>query len=301
MRPGRRAKTRSPTPPTVVVTGVSTGIGLATARRLLLDGYEVFGSVRTEADCRQLQLDLGPSFTPLLLDVTEESTVLQAAAAVAEALADRALNGLVNNAGIVIAGPSLELPLEAFRRQFEVNLFGQIAVTRAFLPLLARKGGEHAGSKNRIVNMSSVSGRFASPFLAPYAASKFALEAWSDSLRRELLLASLPVDVIIIAPASIRTPIWDKAAAEDPGIYSTTPYGVSLAALAAYAIDEGRRGFHPQRVAETVLAALSARHPKARYHAGGQLSPMAKLFPRLPRRFMDWLISRRFQNGMDPR
>src|SRR5258708_33287478 len=181
----------------VVATGASTGIGEACALRLDRRGFHVFAGVRREVDGGALKQKASGRLTPILLDVTDASSIKSAAAAVAASLDEEGLSGLVNNAGIAIAGPLEFLPIDELRRQFEVNVIGQIAVTQAFLPLL-RKG------HGRIVNMGSISGRLAFPLLGPYAASKFALRALTTALRMELRPWGIPVS--IIEPSGIATP-----------------------------------------------------------------------------------------------
>lgn len=279
--------------PTAVVTGVSSGIGAATVSLLLGRGYRVFGSVRSKADRKQAIHDFGPGFVPLLFDVTDEKAILVAAGLVGDAIQGRRLDVLVNNAGIAIAGPSLELPLDDIRHQFEVNLFGQIAVTRHFVPLLARPAAANRQRSARIVNMSSVSGRVAWPFLAPYAASKHALEAWSDSLRRELLLAGLDIDVSVVAPGPIRTAIWDKGSRQDRTPYAASPYAAALDRFAAFAAQQVETAEAPERVARLVLKAIVARRPKPRYQA--TRNPLASaLLPCLPKRTLDRMVTKRF-------
>ena len=192
----------------VVVTGSSTGIGWGTAKVLIAHGFRVFGSVRKTADAERLAAEFGDRFVPLLFDVTDQAAVKAAAAQVRAALAGEKLAGLVNNAGVAVAGPLLELPIEEFRHQIDVNLTGVVIATQAFTPLV---GTDRTlkGDPGRIVNISSVGGKNAVPFLAPYAASKFALEGLSESLRRELL--PFGIDVIIVAPCAVATPIWNKA------------------------------------------------------------------------------------------
>src|SRR5215469_18875207 len=186
----------------VIITGASTGIGEACALRLVSRGFRVFAGVRKELDGGALKQKASDRLTPIILDVTDAASIKSAAAAVAEALGGEGLSGLVNNAGIAIAGPLEFLPIDELRNQFEVNVIGQIAVTQAFLPLL-RKG------HGRIVNMGSIAGKSALPFIGPYCASKFALEALTDSLRMELLPWNIPVS--IIEPAYVTTPIWQKS------------------------------------------------------------------------------------------
>jgi len=181
----------------VVIAGASTGIGWATAKLLLDRGLRVFGSVRRQADADRLKATFGTNFTPLLFDVTDETAILAGAREVRAALGGGTLAGLVNNAGIGITGPVLELSAGEFRRQMEVNLIGPIMATQAFAPLL---GADRSvtGPKGRIVMISSVSGKKGFPFISAYTASKHAIEGLSESLRREMMLFG--IDVIIVAP-----------------------------------------------------------------------------------------------------
>jgi NAD(P)-dependent dehydrogenase (short-subunit alcohol dehydrogenase family) len=213
----------------VVVTGTSTGIGWGTAKVLIARGFRVFGSVRKKVDAERLAAEFGPAFVPLVFDVTDEDAVGLAAARVGDVLAGEKLFGLVNNAGIAVAGPLLELPLGDFRQQIDTNLIGVVIATKAFGPLL---GTDRTlkGPPGRIVNISSVGGKNAMPFLAPYAASKFALEGLSEGLRRELL--AFGIDVIVVAPGAVATPIWAKAEQVDVTPYLDTPYGAALEAHA---------------------------------------------------------------------
>ena len=260
----------------VVVTGASTGIGYAIAQLLAREGFHVFAGVRRMDDADRLVEEIGDEVTPLVFDVTDPQGVADAARDVGERLGDTTLAGLVNNAGIATAGPLLHQPIEEFRRQIEVNLITQVAVIQAFAPLL---GADRArkGEPGRIVNMSSVAGRIAAPFLGAYAASKHALEAVSDSLRRELLLYG--VDVIVIEPGSVATPIWDKAESADYTPYFGTDYKDSVTRLRARALKEGRAGFPPERIAASVLRALVAPKPPTR-------------IPVVPGRFQNWIMPR---------
>lgn len=261
-------------PPTVVVTGASTGIGLATARVLVRHGAQVFGSVRRESDAERLRAELGARFTPLVFDVTDPAAVRAAVPAVASALEGQTLWGLVNNAGIAVGGPLLHQPLDEFRRHLEVNVIGVLAAVQAFAPLL---GSDRArsGAPGRIVNISSVSGRISAPFLGAYAASKRALEGMSHSLRRELLLFG--IDVILINPGSVATPIWDKAEEEGASRYADTEYGPLLSRFLTAALRSGRNGLPAEAVGETVWTALTVRRPRTFY-------------PVVRQRLLDWTI-----------
>jgi len=258
-------------------------------------GFRVFGSVRKQSDAERLQAELGERFSPLIFDVTDAAAIAHAAAEVRVALAGGRLWGLVNNAGIAVAGPLLEASADEFRQQLEVNLVAPMIVIKAFAPLL---GADRTltGPPGRIVNISSVGGRFAAPFVGLYAASKHGLEGLSDSLRRELMLYG--IDVIIVAPGSVATPIWDKAEQIDLAPYQTSPYFEIIKRFRDYMIAEGRKGWPPERLGEVVCEALTAPRPKARY------SPVAGRFqnwtlPRmLPTRVVDRIIARTF--GLRP-
>ncbi len=246
----------------VVVTGVSTGIGWGAVKVLVARGFHVFGSVRKQADGDRLRAEFGDAFTPLLFDVTDEAAVRAGARQVEAALAGRTLAGLVNNAGIAVAGPLLHLPVEDFRNQMEVNVTAMVTVIQAFAPLL---GAESPARKDpgRIVNISSVGGKTANPFMGPYCASKFAVEGLSESLRRELL--PFGVDVVIIAPGAVATPIWSKAEDLEIKAYANTVYAGPLARLQAYMQGLGASGLPPERIGEAIHTALTTAKPKVRY------------------------------------
>lgn len=280
--------------PAVVVTGISTGIGAATARLLAERGCHVFGSVRRSEDAEPLRQQLsshGDRFTPIIFDVTDAAAVQRAAATVRDALGGRRLLGLVNNAGIAMGGPLALQPLDEVRAQLEVNVLGALATTQAFLPLLGTDESL-TGPPGRIVNIGSVTGRIGPPFLGAYAGTKHALEGMSESLRRELLATG--IDVVIVAPGSIATPIWDKA--EDAyklGAYAAGEYAEPLRRFVQRVIKDGRHGLPAERVAEVVYRALTTAKPRVRYAVVPR--PLMNWFlPRvLPRRMVDRLIGSR--------
>ncbi len=245
----------------VVITGVSSGIGQATTAELVAHGYHVLGSVRRPDDARPLQERFGDHFTALTFDVTDQEAVRRSAEAAGALLGERSLAGLVNNAGIAVPGPLMYLSLDDYRHQFEVNVLGVIAVTQAFLPLLGAR--DAAPAPGRIINISSVSGQLALPFFSPYAASKHALEAISHSLRRELMLYG--IDVIIVGPGSVRTPIWDKAAQIDTSPFEDTVYGPFLRRAQQMAVSHGRNSMPVDRVARVIRQALESPRPRVRY------------------------------------
>ena len=246
----------------VVITGVSTGIGYATAAELIERGMHVFGTVRTQEDADRVRAGLGDAFTPLLMDVTGEDSIQAAARTVADAVGDRGILGLVNNAGIAVGGPLMHLPVDELRRQFEVNVFGAISVTQAFLPLLgAYRDAPHP--PGRIVNISSVSAHTVYPFVGPYAASKHALEALSHALRRELMLYG--VDVILVVAGAVDTPIWGKMGDEEMARYADTDFAQAGAQARETAVGMGGQGMPASRVAGAIHEALTAQKPKTTY------------------------------------
>jgi NAD(P)-dependent dehydrogenase (short-subunit alcohol dehydrogenase family) len=274
--------------PSVVVTGASTGIGRATVRVLAARGFHVFGSVRRDEDARSLVEEFGDGVSPLVFDVTDEPAVRRAAAEVGARLGDAVLAGLVNNAGIAVAGPLMHIAPDDLRRQFEVNTIAPIVVAQAFLPLLGARNPP-PDRPGRIVNISSVSGRTAFPFVGPYSGSKFALEGLSEALRRELMLYG--IDVIVVGPGTIATPIWDKARELDAGLFGQTDYLPALRVTREVLIDQGPHGLPADAVGEIVHRALTDPRPKVRY--GIAPNPVQILLGRLlPKRLLDRIIAR---------
>ncbi|QRN93590.1 SDR family oxidoreductase [Archangium violaceum] len=280
----------------VLITGVSTGMGRAAAEYLVARGYRVFGSVRRAEDARALRERLGDNFTPLLFDVADEAAVKAGLAQVTEALAGAGLDALVNNAGMAVSGPLMYLSAEDLRRQFDVNVFGLMNVTRAALPLLGAREG-HTHPPGRILNISSVGGRLAFPFLGAYTSSKHALEALSDTLRRELRIWG--IDVIVLQPGSVRTEIWDKAEAQDLSPYARTPYGPILEKFREFFIAQGRKGLAPEVMARLIQHVIETPRPKARYAAVPDYVS-GWVLPRLmPDRWLDALVGK--QLGLERR
>jgi NAD(P)-dependent dehydrogenase (short-subunit alcohol dehydrogenase family) len=276
---------------TVVITGASTGIGRACALRLERMGMQVFAGVRKASDGEALA-EGRPRITPLIIDVTDAGTIAKAQATVTDAVGPRGLAGLVNNAGIGVGGPLEFVPLDEMRRQFEVNVFGQLAVTQAFLPLLRKATG-------RIVNIGSIGGRLASPFIGPYSASKFAMEALTDALRIEL--RPWKIDVMIVEPGSIATNIWDKAKTTTVELErDMTPeakalYGNSIDAVKAFIADAEKRAIPADRVAKSVAHALTSKRPKTRYLVGTDARLQAALATVAPDRVVDAVIARQLK------
>jgi NAD(P)-dependent dehydrogenase (short-subunit alcohol dehydrogenase family) len=277
----------------VVITGASTGIGRACALRLDAMGFRVYAGVRKPADGESLAQGR-PRITPVLLDVTDSATIASAKETVASEAGERGLAGLVNNAGIGVGGPLEFVPLDEMRRQFEVNVFGQLAVTQAFLPMLRQ-------AKGRIVNIGSIGGRLASPFIAPYSASKFAMEALTDALRIEL--RPWGIDVMIVEPGSIATSIWDKAKTSTADLErdmtdeARALYGNAIDAVRTFVEDAEKRAIPADAVAKFVAHALTSKRPKTRYLVGRDARLQAALATVAPDRVIDSLIARRLNIG----
>jgi NAD(P)-dependent dehydrogenase (short-subunit alcohol dehydrogenase family) len=274
---------------TVVVTGASSGIGEACTLHLERLGFQVFAGVRNAADGERLRSESSGNVIPISIDVTDQESIRTAAARVQEATGDRGLAGLVNNAGIAISGPLEFIPIDELRKQLEVNLVGQVAVTQAFVALL-RKG------RGRVVNISSIGGRIALPFAGPYAASKFGIEAISDSLRREL--RPWGIEVSVIEPGSVATKIWEKGTAKARELSENLPpegqelYGGMIAKMQKLAAETAARGIPPEEVAKDVAHALTASKPKTRYLVGRDAKMRARVSGLVSDRTFDRLIAR---------
>ncbi len=249
----------------VVITGVSTGIGLACAIRLSKAGYHVFGSVRKQADADHVQQLIGDRFTPLFFDVTQIDQIQIAVAKVKDALQGQPLTALINNAGIALGGPLLEIPLQTLRDQMEVNVVGLLGVTQSFASLLGAdlKGDQPIEKPGKIINIGSVSGVRAMPFVGPYTASKFALEGLNDSLRMELL--PYGIDVILVQPGPIKTAIWDKAPTPEKHEYQDSPYQNGLKRFYHLFVKFGYQGLDPDEIAKVVETAIEKKSPCPRY------------------------------------
>lgn len=274
----------------ILVTGASSGIGYGIVQEFANCGYQVFGSVRQPQDTEQL-VKVGTNVTPLLFDVTDLAAIQQAVKTVEAIAADSGLAGLINNAGIATSGPLMHQPLDEIRYQFEVNVIGQIAVTQAFLPLLGTR--KQLGQKpGRIINISSVAGKMAPPFIGAYVGSKHALEGISHSLRREL--QPYGIDVIIIGPGAVNTPIWDKESAQNTNPYAETDYAESIRLFQNTFVSQGKRGYSPIIVGQFVREIFEQRRPKTRY----ALVRNALLNWHLPRFLPDRWLDREIGNNL---
>jgi len=273
----------------IVVTGASKGIGRATALHLAEHGYHVFAGVRNDDDGAVLMQEGAGAITPLPIDVTVPAQIAAAVVDVQAMVGEQGLTGLVNNAGVAICAPLEFIPIEELREQLEINVVGQIAVTQAFLPLLRQAQG-------RIVNISSIGGRVAGPFLGPYHASKFALEALTDSLRQEL--APWQIAVVGVEPGVIITPIWQTSHHRARQLFQQFPnagqtfYGERIEYNLAKLDQSLAKGIPAERVAAVIRKALTARRPKTRYLVGMDAWWVINLIAQLPDRWRDWLIAR---------
>jgi NAD(P)-dependent dehydrogenase (short-subunit alcohol dehydrogenase family) len=271
----------------VLVTGSSTGIGRASALRLDRAGFQVFAGVRNRADAESLDKEGSERMEPVIIDVTDEGTIAATRERIEQVTGGR-LAGLVNNAGIIVAGPIETLDLDTLRRQLEVNVTGQVAVTQAFLPQIR-------AARGRIVLMASIGGRMSLPYLSPYHASKFAIEGVGDSLRQEM--RRFGVSVSIIEPGSIATPFWSKGTDQiDQIVGAMGPeqrelYEGSARAAAKAASEAEARGIAPDRVAKSVEHALTSSRPKTRYLIGIDARVQATVRKWLPDRLLDRLVA----------
>jgi NAD(P)-dependent dehydrogenase (short-subunit alcohol dehydrogenase family) len=253
------------------------------------EGWRVFASVRREEDAANLREAASEQLVPLLLDVTDAEQIAATVELIGEAVGRTGLDGLVNNAGIAVMAPLETIPLEDLRQQLEVNLISQVAVTQAMLALIRTARG-------RIVFLSSIGGRMAMPFGAPYHASKYGIEAVVDCLRQEL--RPWQIDVVAIEPGSIDTPIWERgekradAAAEHASPTQEALYGKRIESFRGAVRRTAERGIPPEKVAGAVQHALTARHPRTRYLVGADARGQALLSRLLPDRLMDRVVAR---------
>jgi len=283
-------------PKSVVITGASSGIGAACALHLDKLGLRVFAGVRRQTDAEALKSKASSRLVAIALDVADTLSVSTAASAVAGAVGDAGLDGLVNNAGVVVTGPVEFLPLPELRRQLEINVVGQVAVTQAFLPLIRVARG-------RIVNMGSIAGRLATPFSSAYGASKFALEALTDALRLEL--APWGISVSIIEPGAVATPIWEKGMKNGAAMLAAAPpealvlYAEALEAFKKTSEHAARNAADPMDVARAVEHALIAAKPRTRYVIGRRAKIGAVMALLVPDRLRDSMVAKAMQLPKD--
>lgn len=278
----------------LVVTGVSTGIGYGTTKALIEKGYHVFGSVRKQEDADRLSAEFGTHFTPLLFDVRDEAAIAQAVAQVEQVVGSNGLAGLINNAGMAMTGPLMLQPMEEFREHFEVNVFGLLAVTRAFLPLLgASKEATHA--PGRIINISSVAGKVCLPLTGAYSASKHAVEGLSHSLRRELMLYG--IDLIIIGPGVVESEIWEKQKAKGFARYDESDYAPALASFGPMFEQMSKDAHTADEFGLLILKAFEAKRPKVRHALVASYIRDWVVLRSMPARMLDRMITGKLKMG----
>jgi NAD(P)-dependent dehydrogenase (short-subunit alcohol dehydrogenase family) len=272
----------------VVVTGASSGIGRGSVKVLIEKGFHVFGSVRKQADADNLIEEFGDNVTPLIFAATDVAAVKEAADKVKNIIGDIILSGLVNNAGVAVTGPMMHIPIDEFRYQMEVNTVGPIIAIQAFLPLLGAVNPP-VETPGRIINITSMAGVRAAPFFGPYSASKHALEAISGSLRQELMLYG--VDVIIIGPGAVATPIWNKAEQVDNSQYDNTDYKQSYKKMNDFMSAMGPQGVTVEKVGELVHHTITTDKPKVRYAIAPNMLTDWLIPQNLPKRMLDNIIA----------
>ena len=278
----------------VVVTGASSGIGRQISKTLIDNGYRVFGSVRNSADGQAVADALGENFRPLIFDVTNQDEVRASAKQVEAELNGETLAGLINNAGIAVFGAIQNLSAEEFRYQFDVNLMGVFHCTQAYMDLLGADK-ERRGAPGKIINISSVSGVLAMPFMGAYNMSKFGLEGFSEALRRGLMLFG--IDVVIIAPGPVKTAIWSKV--DKSGMlarYDNSPYRAAFAKVLGYTGALEKSGCEPDKISQRALSILTDAKPKTRYTIDVQ-SGQNRLLSLLPKRLADKMVAK--QMGLE--
>ena len=273
----------------VVITGTSTGIGYQTSKTLIASGYRVFGSVRTNEDADRVAMELGKNFIPLVFDVTDEQAVKESVNKVSALLDNQTLAGLINNAGIAVFGAVQNLTAEEFKHQFDVNLLGVFHCTQAYMDLLGADKDRH-GAPGKIINISSISGELAMPFMSAYNMSKFGLEGFSEALRRELMIFG--IDVVVVAPGPIKTPIWTKV--DKVGMlkrYDNSAYRKVSSKMVRFAEALEKKGVSSEVVAQRILTILTNSKSKTRYRIDAQRFQNA-LLSLLPKRTSDKMIAK---------
>ena len=269
---------------TVLVTGTSSGIGRGLCQALIEKGYKVFGTVRNRKDATELNKEFGKNLDALLVDVTDEKQVVKAKERVQNYLNGKPLTALINNAGIATLGPVEFLPTSDFKKQIDTKILGTFLCTKIFLPLLGTDS-DLIGNPGRIVNISSIlGGKIGSPFMSGYCASKHAVEAFSESLRREL--KPYGIKVIIVAPGSVSTPIWKEVKKQkDQNKYNKTKYGISFKKILNSLESFDRNSLSMNQLTSIIIKSIEIKNPKIRYNP--TKDPIQKLWPYIPKKIMD--------------
>ena len=269
---------------TVLVTGTSSGIGRGLCQALIKRGYKVFGTVRNRKDATELKKEFGEKLDALLVDVTDEKQVIKAKERVQNYLNGKPLTALINNAGIATLGPVEFLPTSDFKKQIDTKILGTFLCTKIFLPLLGTDSNL-IGNPGRIVNISSIlGGKIGSPFMSGYCASKHAVEAFSESLRREL--KPYGIKVIIVAPGSVSTPIWKEVKKQkDQNKYNKTKYGISFKKILNSLESFDQNSLSMNQLTSIIIKSIEIKNPKIRYNP--TKDPIQKLWPYIPKKIMD--------------
>ena len=269
---------------TVLVTGTSSGIGRGLCQALIQKGYKVFGTVRNRKDATELKKEFGENLDALLVDVTDEKQVIKAKERVQNYLNGKPLTALINNAGIATLGPVEFLPTSDFKKQIDTKILGTFLCTKIFLPLLGTDNNL-IGNPGRIVNISSIlGGKIGSPFMSGYCASKHAVEAFSESLRREL--KPYRIKVIIVAPGSVSTPIWKEVKKQkDQNKYHKTKYGISFKKILNSLESFDQNSLSMKQLTSIIIKSIEIKNPKIRYNP--TKDPIQKLWPYIPKKIMD--------------
>jgi len=269
---------------TVLVTGTSSGIGRGLCQALIKKGYKVFGTVRKKKDAIELKKEFGENFDALLVDVTDEKQVVKAKEKVKNYLGRKSLTALINNAGIATLGPVEFLPTSDFKKQLDTKILGTFICTKIFLPLLGTDNNT-SGKPGRIINISSIlGGKIGSPFMSGYCASKHAVEAFSESLRREL--KPYGIKVIIVAPGSVSTPIWKEVEKQkDQNKYYKTKYGISFKKILNSLESFDQNSLSMKQLTNIIIQSIEIKNPKIRYNP--TKDPIQKIWPYIPKKIMD--------------
>lgn len=272
----------------ILITGVSSGIGYGALAEFVSRGYHVYGSVRKQKDADKLQAEFGPAFTPLIFDVTDQVGIDRAKSRVEQELSGSGLVCLINNSGIAIGGPLLYQNINEISYHFDVNVVGLLRVSKAFLPLLGAREN-HPVPVGRMINISSVAGKIAQPFVGAYVGSKHAVEGISHSLRRELLIYD--IDVIVVGPGAVNTPIWDKGINMEK--YSATSYGKILKGFAKFAKKGGAQGFTIDYLGKRIADIAESKRPRVRYAIVPQSLTNWTIPSLMPHRMIDRYIKKK--------
>ena len=274
----------------IVITGTSTGIGYACSKHFIEQGYKVFGSVRNNNDAERISNELGTNFIPLIFDVTDQTAVKESVKVVENHIGDQKLSGLINNAGLGVMGTIQSLTADQFKYQFDVNVLGVFHCCQAYLDLLGADKNRK-GDPGKIINISSISGEIGMPFMSAYNMSKFGLEGFSEGIRRELLMYG--IDVVVIAPGPIKTPIWKKINQKDEvKRYDNSDFRESLARAMKMTDKMEQSGFEPIVIAERALSIIENKKNNTRY----RIDPTRMqniLLQLFPKRIADKMIAKR--------